>query len=109
MKRMSFSCLWVGVVFLLPRLRDERGGPESTRPGEKFYAPAQATKTPCDSLPWQRLRSSVVGAAAARLEQKGHGGPAMPVKFKTTGCLFSIIASVVLTVALNLMLRACSG
>ena len=33
----------------------------------------------------------------------------MPVKIKTTGCLFSIIASVVLTVALNLMLRACSG
>ena len=33
----------------------------------------------------------------------------MAVRIRTTGCLFSIIASVVLTVVLNLMLRACSG
>ena len=33
----------------------------------------------------------------------------MAIRLRTTGCLFSIIASVVLTVALNLMLRACSG
>jgi hypothetical protein len=33
----------------------------------------------------------------------------MPVKIRTSGCLISIVASVVLTVALNLMLRACSG
>ena len=33
----------------------------------------------------------------------------MAVRIKTTGCLFSIIASVLLTVVLNLMLRACSG
>jgi hypothetical protein len=31
----------------------------------------------------------------------------MPVQFRTSGCLFSIIASVVLTLLLNLLLRAC--
>jgi len=31
------------------------------------------------------------------------------IKVRTTGCLFSIIASIVLTVAINLMLRGCSG
>jgi hypothetical protein len=36
-------------------------------------------------------------------------GFAVPVQFKTSGCLFSIVASVVLTVVLNLMLRACAG
>ena len=33
----------------------------------------------------------------------------MPLKIRTSGCLISIVASIVLTVALNLMLRACSG
>ena len=33
----------------------------------------------------------------------------MPVRFRTSGCLISIIVSVVLTVALNLMLRGCSA
>ena len=33
----------------------------------------------------------------------------MPVKIRTSGCLISIVASIMLTVALNLMLRACSG
>jgi hypothetical protein len=33
----------------------------------------------------------------------------MPVKIRASGCLISIVASIVLTVALNLMLRACSG
>jgi hypothetical protein len=33
----------------------------------------------------------------------------MPVTIRTSGCLISIVASIVLTVALNLMLRACSG
>jgi hypothetical protein len=32
----------------------------------------------------------------------------MPIRIRTSGCLFSIIASVVLTVVLNLMLRGCS-
>jgi hypothetical protein len=32
----------------------------------------------------------------------------MPVRFRSSGCLFSIIASIVLTVVLNLMLRGCS-
>ena len=32
----------------------------------------------------------------------------MPVRVSRTGCLFSIIASIVLTVVLNLMLRACA-
>lgn len=33
----------------------------------------------------------------------------MPVKIRTTGCLFSIVASIALTIVLNLALRACSG
>lgn len=33
----------------------------------------------------------------------------MPVRFRTAGCLWSIIASVVLTIVLNVMLRACAG
>jgi hypothetical protein len=32
----------------------------------------------------------------------------MPIRVKTSGCWFSIIASIVLTVLLNLMLRGCS-
>jgi len=32
----------------------------------------------------------------------------VPIQFKSSGCLFSIIASVVLTVALNLLIRSCS-
>jgi len=31
----------------------------------------------------------------------------MPVRFKVSGCTFSIIASVVLTILLTLLLRAC--
>jgi hypothetical protein len=33
----------------------------------------------------------------------------MPVKIRTTGCLVSIVASIVLTVVANLLLRACVG
>jgi hypothetical protein len=33
----------------------------------------------------------------------------MAMQVRSSGCLFSIIASVVLTVLLNLMLRGCSG
>jgi hypothetical protein len=33
----------------------------------------------------------------------------MPVGVRTTGCLWSIIASVVLTIVPNVMLRACTG
>jgi hypothetical protein len=36
-------------------------------------------------------------------------GVTMPVQVRTSGCLISIIASVVLTILLNLMLRACAG
>jgi hypothetical protein len=32
----------------------------------------------------------------------------MPVKFRTSGCLYSIIASLALTLLLNLALRACA-
>lgn len=34
---------------------------------------------------------------------------AFRVRFAWSGCLWSIVASVVLTVLLNLMLRGCSG
>jgi hypothetical protein len=33
----------------------------------------------------------------------------MAVRVRTVGCLTSIIVSVVLTIVLNLLLRACSG
>lgn len=33
----------------------------------------------------------------------------MPVRFRSSGCLVSIIASIVLTVALNLVLRSCTS
>ena len=33
----------------------------------------------------------------------------MAMQVRTSGCLFSIIASIVLTVLLNVMLRGCSG
>jgi hypothetical protein len=33
----------------------------------------------------------------------------MPVKIRTSGCIGSIVLSLVLTVVLNLALRACSG
>jgi hypothetical protein len=32
----------------------------------------------------------------------------MAIRFRSSGCLFSILASVILTVVLNLMLRGCS-
>jgi hypothetical protein len=33
----------------------------------------------------------------------------VPIRFKSSGCLFSIIASIVLTVVLNLVLRSCGA
>ena len=33
----------------------------------------------------------------------------MPVKFRTSGCAFSIVLSIVATVVLNLLLRSCGG
>jgi hypothetical protein len=33
----------------------------------------------------------------------------MPMQVRTSGCLFSIVASIVLTVLLNVLLRGCSG
>lgn len=33
----------------------------------------------------------------------------MAMQVRTSGCLFSIIASVVLTILLNVLLRGCSG
>lgn len=33
----------------------------------------------------------------------------MPVRIRTSGCLLSLIASVVLTIVLNLLLRACTS
>lgn len=32
----------------------------------------------------------------------------MPMRVRTMGCMFSIIASIVLTILLNVMLRGCS-
>jgi hypothetical protein len=32
----------------------------------------------------------------------------MPVRFRSSGCLVSIVASIVLTVVLNVLLYACS-
>lgn len=33
----------------------------------------------------------------------------MAIQFRSTGCLFSIVASIVLTVVLNLALRGCGA
>jgi hypothetical protein len=33
----------------------------------------------------------------------------MPIRVRTAGCLWSIVASVVLTIVLNVLLRACAG
>jgi len=33
----------------------------------------------------------------------------MPVTFRRSGCLWSIVASIVLTIVLNLLLRGCSA
>ena len=33
----------------------------------------------------------------------------MAIRFQRSGCVFSILASIVLTVVLNLLLRACSS
>jgi hypothetical protein len=33
----------------------------------------------------------------------------VPVRVRTSGCLFSIIASIALTIGLNLLLRGCAG
>jgi NifU-like protein involved in Fe-S cluster formation len=32
----------------------------------------------------------------------------VPIQFKTSGCVFSIVASVVLTIVLNILLRSCT-
>ena len=50
-------------------------------------------------------KTSTPPAIPARPPQPG---PRMAIRFRTSGCLFSIIASVVLTILLNLMLRGCS-
>jgi hypothetical protein len=33
----------------------------------------------------------------------------VPVRFRSSGCMFSIIASIVLTILLNLVFRGCAG
>jgi len=33
----------------------------------------------------------------------------MAIQVRTTGCVFSIIASIVLTIVLNLLIRGCSA
>jgi len=33
----------------------------------------------------------------------------VPVRFRTSGCLFSIVASIVLTIALNRLVRSCAN
>ena len=52
---------------------------------------------------------------ARKARQRAHDGgmraairDRMPVRFRMSGCLFSIIASIVLTIVLNLLLRGCS-
>ena len=59
-----------------------------------LYTPT-TPDTPSLTLPRKTLRILVKRRMAPRI--------------RTSGCLLSIIASVVLTVALNLLLRACMG
>lgn len=35
-------------------------------------------------------------------------GAIVPIQFRTSGCVFSIVASIVLTIVLNLLLRSCA-
>jgi NifU-like protein involved in Fe-S cluster formation len=43
------------------------------------------------------------------LTTDSQGEDLVPVRFKTSGCAASIVASVILTIVLNLLLRACAG
>jgi len=36
------------------------------------------------------------------------GSAIVPIQFKASGCVFSIVASIVLTIVLNLLLRSCA-
>jgi hypothetical protein len=48
------------------------------------------------------------GTTSALWQATPFASVAVPVQFKTSGCLFSIVASIVLTIVLNLLLRACA-
>lgn len=48
------------------------------------------------------------GASAGWPDPPVPGLP-MPARMRTSGCLVSVVASLVLTLALNLLLRACAG
>lgn len=50
-------------------------------------------------------------SVVAGSERRGTSSAALPrmaIRIRTSGCLFSIVASVVLTVLLNVLLRACA-
>ena len=48
------------------------------------------------------------GMASAPWSREHTVSAIVPIQFKTSGCLFSIVASIVLTIVLNLLLRACA-
>ena len=48
------------------------------------------------------------GTLPAPIPRDSHPRRDVPIQFKSSGCLFSIVASIVLTVVLNLVLRSCS-
>src|SRR5690348_5188031 len=56
----------------------------------------------------RQLARATVGHSGCVWDGKPHSPTPVPIRFKTSGCLFSIIASVVLTIVLNLLLRGCS-
>jgi len=66
----------------------------------------RSTATPprLEHLPARWYAACETGAA-----ETPTGADGMAVQFRTSGCLWSIVVSVVLTVVLNLALRGCAG
>jgi hypothetical protein len=71
------------------------------------HAPSiSARRHPSGREPCEFCRGGVeLVVLAARLP---HFRRRMPIRVRTSGCLFSIIASLLLTLLLNLALRGCS-
>ena len=56
----------------------------------------------------EHVSASERGHGLCTLHNQPFGSMRVPIQFRTSGCVFSIIASIVLTIVLNLLLRACA-
>lgn len=66
---------------------------------------AAAPAAPVPAGVWGRWYGACEAGAAEPVSRQS----AMAVRFRSSGCLWSIVMSVVLTVILNLALRGCTG